>query len=137
MLLFFLLRSLVWLFLHGTSSSILRLECRYHANFSITRVDKKYNDTALVTFTSISNTTACFLLCIGNLSCDGVNYDSANSECQLIHTNDEVVLEAKLISAINWNFSTTEFNRKNVGIISPTKFFHLKLINLTDIFLPL
>ena len=119
---FILLRSLVWVFLHETSSSILRLECRYHANFSITRVDNKYNDTPLVTFTGISNTTACFLLCIGNLSCDGVNYNSANSECQLIHTNDEVVLEKKLISAVNWNFSTTEFNRKNVGIISSMKF---------------
>ena len=61
------------------------------------------------------------------LSCDGVNYNSDNSEWQLIHTNDEVVLETKLISAVNWNFSLTEFNRKNVGIISPIKFFSSKI----------
>ena len=69
------------------------------------------------------------------LSCEGVNYNSANSEWQLIYINDEVVLETKLISAVNWNFSTTEFNRKNVGIISPIKFFHLKCMGVIDIFL--
>lgn len=46
--------------------------------------------------------------------CDAINYSLVELLCELIQMTDNVFYETKLNSAVNWNFSTAEFNRKNV-----------------------
>lgn len=105
---------MLWLVLNEVTASITRLECRFRGNFSIRKINKKYNHEALKIYENVDSVKSCTLLCVVFPLCDAINYSLVELLCELIQMTDNVFYETKLNSAVNWNFSTAEFNRKNV-----------------------
>ena len=99
------------------STGITRLECRYHANFSVRFHQKRYNDTPILKHENIKNISSCAVLCVTTSSCSFINYHSKSLRCELMHSFEYLYYdETKLQSAVNWEFAAPAYRRQQVRI---------------------
>lgn len=115
--------------------TIVRLECRLHANFSIKRKGYRYRDTPLDVYFKVQNASACAVLCVSRNFCDFINYNHHNLNCELFHTNDYIYDIDKLKPSQNWLFMSTTFSLHNVSFIRKFSLSHADNSNIP--FVPL
>ena len=96
--------------------TIVRLECRLHANFSIQRKGHRYESTPLEVYYKVQNASACAVLCVSRNFCDFINYNYHSLNCELIQTDDYIYDNNKLKPSQNWLFMSTTFSLHNVSL---------------------
>ena len=102
----------IWIHLYAlTTTTIIRLECKLHANFSVKLHRKRYEGPLLKTISLLSYNN-CSLLCLFTENCTSSNYNSENMACELINHDS---YQNKLQNHIGWWFTTTKFYMKNRG----------------------
>ena len=115
--------------------TIVRLECRLHANFSIQRKGCRYRDTPLDVYFKVQNASACAVLCVSRNFCDFINYNHHSLNCELFHTNDYIYDADKLKPSQHWLFMSTTFSLHNVSFIRKFSLSHADNSNIP--FVPL
>ena len=105
--------------------TIVRLECRLHANFSIQRKGHRYESTPLEVYYKVQNASACAVLCVSRNFCDFINYNYHSLNCELIQTDDYIYDNNKLKPSQNWLFMSTTFSLHNVSLLKRYNVFSI------------
>ena len=109
-----LLLTVLLSFIKVGESTILRLACKYHGDFSI--VLDGLADSGAVLKQHLSKTRReCILECISLSTCQAVNHKPNGGNCELIGRN---LTESKnlLTSRTGWEYLTTNDNELNVSL---------------------
>eukprot|EP00112_Aurelia_sp_Birch-Aquarium-sp1_P023248 Seg685.4 transcript_id=Seg685.4/GoldUCD/mRNA.D3Y31 product="putative skeletal organic matrix protein 5" protein_id=Seg685.4/GoldUCD/D3Y31 len=107
------LLTVLLLFIKVGASTILRLPCKYHADFSIVLDGLGDSGAALKQYPSKTK-RECVLECISLPPCQAVNHKQNGGNCELIGRN---LTESKdlLTSRTGWTYLTTNDNELNIG----------------------
>ena len=87
--------------LHLSSGHIIRLPCKYHANFSRNQVDKRYDGTVIKAIPDYT-VSKCLTSCVGNSTCSHINHKESTNECELMERDT-----GSMITEVGWTFWTT------------------------------
>ena len=95
-------------------STILRLACKYHGDFSIV-LDGLADSGAVLKQHSSKTRRECTLECISLPTCQAINHQPNGGNCELIGRN---LTESKnlLILRTGWTYLTTDDNELNVSL---------------------
>ncbi|XP_057308414.1 uncharacterized protein LOC130646255 [Hydractinia symbiolongicarpus] len=98
----------IWCYL--SLGYITRLHCRRHGNFSIIKLNTRFNGIAEKSMDGLTR-SECVLSCLTCDSCSFVNYHATNLACELMNSEGNETPEE------GWQFLSTNYGTRNRGPI--------------------